>query len=623
MSARHYSPVAPLLFLAGGAALLALGVMLQGVIAGSPWPWIEYLIFGAAYLLAGWNVLAGAVRSIVSGRVFDENFLMTIATGGAFAIHQLWEAVAVMVFYKIGEILEDVTLDRSRRSIRRLLELRPDVARVRRAGALVEVKPEEVAAGEEVLVRPGERIPMDGLVLSGTGFVETSALTGEPVPRRVEPGKEVLAGFISTDGSLSIRATKTAGESSAAKIVSLVESSMQSKAKPERFIRRFAKAYTPLVVAVAALVAFLPPLVLPGASLHDWVYRALTMLVISCPCALVISIPLGYFGGVGGSSRHGILVKGARFLDTLAQVKTVVFDKTGTLTRGTFKVTSVNPRNGIGGPMLLRYAALAEAHSNHPIAASIREAYARPASDLVVSDYREVGGQGVTARIDGHEVMAGNDRLLHALEIPHDTCCVDETMVHVAIDGKYAGYLVIGDETRDGARQAIQDLRSIGVAHTALLTGDDKDVARRIAAELGIDEWHGDLLPGEKVTLLEKIMAERGPTGATAFLGDGINDAPVLARADVGIAMGGAGADAAVETADVVIMTDSPGKIVEAIRRGRRTRAIVLQNIVLALGVKAAFLTLAAFGVATMWEAVIADMGVALAAILNATRAMR
>jgi len=623
MSARHYSPVTPILFLAGGVALLGVGALLQGTIAASPWPWLEYLIFGAAYLLAGWNVVAGALRSIVRGHVFDENFLMTVATGGAFAIHQLWEAVAVMIFYKIGEILEDVMVDRSRRSIHRLLELRPDVARVRRAGTLIEVKPEEVVVGEEIAVRPGERIPLDGVVLSGTGFVDTSALTGEPAPRRAKPGAEVLAGFISTDGSLSIRATKTARESSAAKIISLVESSLQSKAKTERFIRRFAKAYTPLVVAAAALVAFVPPLFAAGASLHDWVYRALTMLVISCPCALVISIPLGYFGGVGGSSRHGILVKGARFLDTLAQVKTVVFDKTGTLTRGTFRVTGVHPRNGIGSPMLLRYAAFAEARSNHPIAASIREAYARPVSDADVGNYREVGGQGVTAQVEGHDVMAGNDRLLHALEISHDTCCVDGTTVHVAIDGKYAGYLVIGDETRDGARQAIADLRSLGISHTALLTGDDKEVAHRIAGELGIDEWHGDLLPAEKVTLLEKIMAVHGNAGATALIGDGINDAPVLARADVGIAMGGAGADAAVDTADVVLMTDSPGKLVEAIRRGRRTRAIVLQNIALALGVKGAFLALAAFGVATMWEAVIADMGVALAAIVNAARAMR
>ena len=623
MSARHYSPVPALLFLAGGSALLALGVIFRGSIAASPWPWLEYAIFGAAYLLAGWNVLAGALRSIVRGRFFDENFLMTVATAGAFAIHQLWEAVAVMVFYKVGEILEDVSVDRSRRSISRLLELRPDVARVRRGGTLREVKPEQVAVGEEFAVRPGERVPLDGLVLSGSGFVDTSALTGEPVPRRVEPGREVLAGSISADGSLVIRATRTAGESSAARIISLVESATQSKAKTERFIRRFARVYTPIVVAAAAIVAFVPPLVAPGASLHDWVYRALTMLVVSCPCALVVSVPLGYFGGIGGASRHGILVKGAAFLDTLARVRTVVFDKTGTLTRGAFTVTAVSPRNGVGRPQLLRYAALAEAHSNHPIAASIREAWAGQISGQGVTDYHEVGGQGVTARVDGHEVMAGNDRLLHTLDIPHDTCCIDGTAVHVAVDGRYAGYLVIGDETRPGAAGAIRELRSLGVGHTALLTGDGEEVARSVAAQLGIDEWHADLLPAEKVSFLEKIMADRGARGATAFVGDGINDAPVLARADVGVAMGGTGADAAVETADVVLMTDSPEKIVEAVRRARRTRAIVMQNIIFALGVKSIFLALGAVGVATMWEAVIADMGVALVAILNATRAIR
>ena len=631
MSGRKYNPVRPVLLLAAGTAVLVLGVIFRAHL--DLYPWLEYVVFGAAYLLVGSNVLLAALRSIVRGRVFDENSLMTIATAGAFAIHQLSEAVAVMVFYKIGEILEDLAVDRSRRSIDRLLELRPDTARVRRGGALLEVKPEEVRVGEEIAVRPGERVPLDGVVLSGRSMIDTSALTGEPVPRRIEPGQEVLAGFISTDGSLAIRATKSAGESSAARIISLVESATQAKAKTENFIRRFAKIYTPLVVAAAALVAFLPPVFIPGASLHDWVYRALTMLVISCPCALVISIPLGYFGGVGGASRHGILVKGARFLDVLARVRTVVFDKTGTLTRGSFKVTGVHARNGVGDPELLRYAALAEAHSNHPIAASIRDAYAvlgervlpstGPLPELAVSGYHEVGGQGVTARVDGHDVMAGNDRLLHAQNIDHDTCCVDGTAVHVVVDGTYAGYLEIGDEIRGGALEAIRDLRTAGVGHTVLLTGDGKEAAQRVAAQLGIDEWHGDLLPAEKVSYMETIMARKDANGATAFVGDGINDAPVLARADVGIAMGAAGADAAVETADVVLMTDSPTKVVEAIRRARRTRAIVLQNIAFALTVKGVFLALGAFGVATMWEAVIADMGVALAAILNATRAMR
>ena len=622
-AAREKIQVRPFIVLASGTVLLILGAILRGRVLASPRPWLEYAFFGPAYLLAGWNVITAALRGLVRGRVFDENLLMTIATGGALAIHQPVEAVAVMVFYKAGEILEDLSVSRSRRSISKLLELRPDSARVRRDGGLVVVKPEEVRIGEEIAVRPGERVPLDGLVLSGSGFVDTSALTGEPVPRRVESGREVLAGFISTDGSLSVRVTRSAGESSAAKIVDLVQSATQAKAKTERFISKFARVYTPLVVAAAALVAFLPPIFFPGALLHDWIYRALTMLVIACPCALVISIPLGYFGGVGGASRRGILVKGAAYLDALAQVRTIVFDKTGTLTKGSFTVTAVHPRNGVSGPALLRYAALAEAHSNHPIAASIREAYAGPLPEAVVSDYREIGGQGVTARVEGHEVMAGNDRLLHRQDIAHDTCCIDGTAVHVAMDGTYAGYLVIDDQTREGAAAAVRDLRGLGVDHVALLTGDGAEVAERTARQLGIDEWHGDLLPADKVALLEKIMDGRARRGRTAFVGDGINDAPVLARADVGVAMGGTGADAAVQTADVVLMTDSPGKIVEAIRRARGTRAIVIQNIVLALGVKGAFLALGAFGIATMWEAVIADMGVALAAILNATRAFR
>ena len=612
-----------LVLLGAGVALLALGVVLGVHIRASSLPWLEYAIFGAAYLLAGANVILAALRGIVRGKVFDENFLMTIATAGAFAIHQLPEAVAVMVFFKVGEILQHLTVERSRRSIRKLLELRPDFARRRRSGELLEVRPEEVEVGEEILVRPGERVPLDGIVLAGTGSVDTSALTGEPVPRRVAPGQEVLAGFISTDGSIEMRVSASAGESSAAKIIRLVERATHAKAKTERFITRFARTYTPVVVAAAAAVAFLPPLLIPGALLHDWIYRALTMLVISCPCALVISIPLGYFGGVGGASRHGILIKGATYLDVLARVKTIVFDKTGTLTKGSFHVTSVQPRNGVSGTDLLRFAALAEAHSNHPIAASIRAAYGRPIDDTPSADYREVSGQGVFAKVEGHAVMAGNDRLLHRQDIAHDTCCIDGTAVHVSVDGTYAGYLVIGDEARSGAKEAISRLRSLGVERTVLLTGDGAEVAQRTAAQLGIDEYHGDLLPAEKVAHLERVMRSGGSGARTAFVGDGINDAPVLARADVGIAMGRTGADAAVETADVVLMSDNPGKVVEAITRARKTRAIVVQNIVFALGVKGIFLALGAFGIATMWEAVIADMGVALAAILNATRAMR
>ncbi|MGD0725342.1 MAG: heavy metal translocating P-type ATPase [Spirochaetia bacterium] len=611
-----------LVVLGAGVALLIFGIAAGGRIHASAWPWLEYMVFGAAYLLAGWNVLAAAARGIFRGRVFDENFLMTVATGGAFAIRLPSEAVAVMIFFKVGEILEHLSVDRSRRSIRKLLDLRPDSARVRRNGELVEIRPEEVAIDAEIIVRPGERVPLDGRVISGSGFVDTSALTGEPVPRRVEPGQEVLAGFICMDGLIEMQVTRSAGESSATKIIQLVEGATRAKAKTERFISRFARIYTPLVVGAAAGVAFLPPLLIQGALLHDWIYRALTMLVISCPCALVISIPLGYFGGVGGASRHGILVKGAAYLDVLARVKTMVFDKTGTLTKGSFHVTSVNPRNGISGPDLLRYAAVAETHSNHPIAASIREAYGRPVDDSAAAAFRELGGQGVFATVEGHAIMAGNDRLLHAQQIPHDTCCIDGTAVHVAVDGAYAGYLAIDDVARHGAKEAIRALRALGVDRTALLTGDGVEVAERVAVELGIDEYHGDLLPAQKVEHLEAIMRSGGRRARTAFMGDGINDAPVLARADVGIALGRSGADAAVETADVVLMSDNPGKIVEAIQRARRTRAIVAENIFFALGVKGVFLALGASGVATMWEAVIADMGVALVAILNATRAM-
>jgi len=612
------------LIILGVAALLTGGAMLADRFAAIPaWPVVRYAVYIVAYLVAGWNVLAAAGRGILRGKFLGESFLMTVATAGALVIGQLPEAVAVMVFYKIGEMLQDRAVDGSKRSIQRVLDLRPDSARVIRNDAFVDVRPEEVAVGERILVRPGERIPLDGTVITGHGFADTAAITGEPTPRHVHPGAELLAGFISTDGSIEMRVSRLAGDSGTAQIVRMVKAASQSKARTERFITRFARIYTPVVVIAAAGIAFLPPLLVPGATLATWVSRALTMLVISCPCALVISIPLGYFGGVGGAARHGILVKGATYLDVLAGVKTVVFDKTGTLTRGVFDVRSVEPRNGISAAQLLSYAAHAEAHSNHPIASSIRRAYGAPVEGASSADYREIGGQGVFARVEGHEIMAGNDRLLHEQSVTHDTCCVDGTAVHVVVDGHYAGYLVIGDETRGDAAAALQSLRSLGITHTALLTGDDSVEATRTAKALGIDEAYGDLLPQDKVSTLERIMAERRGRGATAFVGDGINDAPVLARADVGVALGAGAADAAVETADVVLMAGSPRALVQAIQRARGTRAIVIQNIVLALGVKGVFLALGAFGIATMWEAVIADMGVALAAILNATRAMR
>ena len=609
--------------LGAGTALFVLGAVFEGRMHQSGLPWLEYAVFGAAYLLAGWNVLVSAARSLIKGRVFNEHLLMTIATGGAFAIHAIVEAVGVMIFYKVGEILQDLAVDRSRRSIRALLALRPSMARIVKEGNAREVRPEDVGVGETISVRPGERIPLDGTVISGSGFVDTSSMTGEPVPRRASEGSTVLAGFISTDGTLLVRVDKTAGESSAAKIVKLVEEATHAKARTELFITRFARLYTPIVVAAAAAIAFLPPLLVPGAALSAWVYRALVLLVISCPCALVVSVPLGYFGGVGGASRQGILVKGARYLDALAGVKTVVFDKTGTLTRGVFKVTAVVPANGINADGLLRFAALAEAHSNHPIALSIREAYGRDGERGASTDSREVGGMGVSTTVEGKRVLVGNDRLMHREGIDHSRCEVGGTAVHVAVGSTYAGYLVIGDELKHDAGRALRSLRELGVERMALLTGDSESAAAEVAGPLGMDEFHGGLLPADKVTVLERIMAERAGRGKTAFVGDGINDAPVLARSDVGIAMGRSGSDAAVETADVVLMSDNPARVAEAVRRGQKTRAIVAQNIVLALVVKAVFLALGGAGLADMWEAVIADMGVTLLAVLNAARAMR
>ncbi|OGP86528.1 MAG: cadmium-translocating P-type ATPase [Deltaproteobacteria bacterium RBG_13_65_10] len=620
---REFSLVRELAVLGAGGVVFALGLILERRLHASGLAFLEYVLFGAAYLLAGWKVLAGAAKGIIRGKVFDENFLMTVATLGAFAIHEVAEAVAVMIFYKVGEILQDYSVDKSRRSIRRLLDLRPDTARVRVNGKIVDMRPEEVAVGQQIIVRPGERVPLDGIVTSGEGFLDTSALTGESVPRRTESGGEVAAGYVSTDGSLEIRVTHLASESSAAKIIRLVEDALHSKAKTEQFISRFARLYTPIVVVAAAVIAFLPPLLNSNVHLHDSIYRALTMLVISCPCALVISIPLGYFGGVGGASRRGILVKGAVHLDTLASVRSVVFDKTGTLTRGEFRVKEIRPANGTSEESLLRYAAMAEAHSNHPIAASIRAAWGKPLNGEKVEEYRELGGLGISARVSGREVVAGNDRLMHQKNIDHAVCEVDGTVVHVAVGGAYAGFLLIGDSLKEDAAQAIKALRDRGVDQIVMLTGDSHAVAASVASSLGLDEYRADLLPGDKVSELERIMNSRKGRGSTAFVGDGINDAPVLARADIGIAMGQSGTDAAVETADVVLMTDNLQKVAEAIGRGRKTRSIVVQNIIFALGVKLAFLALGAVGVATIWEAVIADMGVALLAIANAARAMR
>ncbi len=601
---------------------------------GAPWgagagglgPLAPLALYVAAYLLSGWNVVSGAVRNILRGKVFDELFLMTVATAGAFAIGQAEEAVGVMIFYKIGEMLQESAAERSRASVRSLLALRPDRARLRRAGEWQLVPAEEAKIGEEYLVLPGERIPLDGSVVEGEAFVDTQALTGEAVPRRAAPGTDLFAGTVAVDGALCARATRLSGESSAAKIVDLVENAAHAKARTERFVTRFAQVYTPIVVGLAALVAFVPPLLFREA-LSLWAYRALVMLVISCPCALVVSVPLGYFGGLGGAARRGILVKGATVLDALARARTVVFDKTGTLTKGVFAVLAVEPETGFTENELLALAAAAESRSRHPIAASIREAArARSLSDGTEDEaslVRELAGYGVIADLGGRRVLAGNDRLLGREGVAAPVAAGPGTTVHVAVDGRYAGRIRIGDNVKDDASRAIAELKRLGADRTVMLSGDDEEAVRAAAAELGIGEAQGGLLPEGKLTRLEAIIAQTSAAGGTTlFVGDGVNDAPVLARADVGIAMG-AGADAAVESADVVLMTDEPGRVVEAILRARRTRKIVVENIVFSLAIKAGFLALGAAGLAVMWEAVIADVGVALLATLNATRAMR
>ncbi len=618
---------------AGGAALLLLAGVLVGQ-AGA-------VLLIPAYLLVGWPVLAGAGRNIIRGRVFNELSLMSIATLGAIAIGEFPEAVAVMVFYTVGESMQNVAVARSRASIGALMDLRPEVARVLdEDGTSRLVDPGEVPVGTLLEVRSGERIPLDGRVEDGQSFVDTRALTGESVPRRVGHGDEVLAGFVNEEGKLRVRTTKPLAESSVSKVLDLVEHAAERKAPTEKFITKFAAVYTPIVVAVAGAVAFLPPL-LGAGSLAQWGYRALVILVVSCPCALVVSIPLGYFGGVGAASRRKVLVKGANKIDALRNVDTVVFDKTGTLTKGVFQVNELVPAAGFSASELLSLAAAAESHSSHPIARSVRAAYHAGASEgaspepspadtawppaAAVDSYREEKGYGVTAELDGRTVLAGNDRLLHREQVPHPSknCSVRGTVVHVAVDGRYAGYLVVADELKPEAAAAVRELRALGVRRIVMLTGDDGQVAAEVAQALGIDEWQAELLPEGKVEAVEALDREKAPGRKLAFIGDGINDAPVIVRSDIGFAMGGLGSDAAIEAADVVLMDDSVTRIGEAVRIGQSTRRIVVQNIVFALGVKLLFIALGTVGVVGMWEAVFGDMGVTLIALLNATRTLR
>ncbi|WP_228016620.1 heavy metal translocating P-type ATPase [Synechocystis sp. LEGE 06083] len=614
---REITPVAI------AAILFLIGLIFNERLHNTPYAIAEYSVLIPAYLISGWSVLTTAGRNILRGRIFDENFLMTIATLGAIAIHEIPEGVAVMLFFQVGELFQGYSVGRSRRSIKALLEIRPDTANLSIDGDIRAVSPETVKVGDVIVVRPGEKVPLDGEILEGKSLVDASALTGESVPRTVASGETVLAGMINQSGLLTVRVTKLFGESSIARILELVENASSKKADTEKFITRFARYYTPVVVFLSLAVAILPPLFIEGAIQAEWTYRALVMLVISCPCGLVISIPLGYFGGVGGAAKRGILVKGSTYLDTLTQVKTVVFDKTGTLTQGNFRVTDVVTHNGLSKPQLLELAAQVESQSTHPVAQSIRQAYGQTIDTSDVQDYEEIAGHGISATVNGRAVLAGNDRLLHREAIPHDVCVVDGTVVHLAVDGEYSGRIIIADELKEDAVEAIQALHAQGI-QTAMLTGDSQSVAEHVAKELGLDQYRAELLPEDKVNALEEFLRRARQTKSkVAFVGDGINDAPVIARADVGIAMGGLGSDAAIETADVVIMTDAPSKVAEAIQIAKKTRRMVWQNIILAMTVKALFIALGAIGLATLWEAVFADVGVALLAILNAGRIIR
>ena len=604
-------------------ALFILGLVFEKPLHNTPFSIGEYLVFIPAYLLSGWSVLIGAGRNILRVKVFDENFLMTIATLGAIAIHQLPEAVGVMLFFKIGELFQETAVSRSKRSISSLLEIRPDSANLKTNNGIQTVSPEVVKVGEIILVKPGEKIPLDGKILDGKSQVDTSALTGESVPRSVDVGETVLAGTINQSGVLTIEVTKLFGESSIARILDLVQNASSKKSQTQKFITKFAQRYTPVVVILSLAVALLPPLFIPGATHAQWVYRALVLLVISCPCGLVISIPLGYFGGVGGAAKRGILVKGSTFLDSLAKVKAVAFDKTGTLTKGVFKVTEIVPSNGFNQAELLKLAAAAEWNSNHPIAKSIREVYGQPIDESTISNYTEIAAHGIQAQVENRVVLAGSDRLMHRENIIHDTCNVQGTVVHLAVEGIYAGYITISDEPKPDAVKAIKSLKALGVNNIVMLTGDSQVVAKRVAQTLAVDSYQAELLPEDKVTAIEQLLREVGKQGKVAFVGDGINDAPVIARADVGIAMGGLGSDAAIETADIVIMNDDPSKVATAIAIARKTHSIVWQNIIFALVIKGIFIILGVFGLATMWEAVFADVGVALAAIFNATRVLK
>ena len=606
--------------LAVGAVVYAIGMALT-VFAKLP-TLAELAFLIVAYVILGWDVVWQAVKNITRGQVFDEHFLMSVSTIGAFAIGEYPEAVAVMLFYQVGEFFQSLAVKRSRKSISDLMDIRPDSATVKRNGVLQVVSPESVAVGEIIVVKPGEKIPLDGIVVDGESMLDTKALTGESVPRSIRKGDEALSGCINQSGLLTLKVTKSFGESTVSKITDLVENASARKAPTENFITTFARYYTPVVVGMAAVLAIIPPLVL-GGGWSEWLRRGFVFLIVSCPCALVISIPLTFFGGIGAASKRGVLVKGGNYLEALNKVSVVVFDKTGTLTKGVFEVANIIPAAGYQKEQVLEYAAQAESYSNHPIAKSILATYGKPIDQKQFSGFEEISGHGISVMVQGKKVLAGNSKLMESEKIAYAACDAAGTKFYVAADGSYVGCILIADEVKPDSKCAIAELKKIGVEKTVMLTGDDERIGKSVADELGLDVYYAQLLPDQKVEKLEMLDKQKRQGSKLAFVGDGINDAPVLARADVGIAMGGLGSDAAIEAADVVLMTDEPSKLVEAIDVAKATKRIVTQNIVIALGIKSVFLVLGALGMAGMWEAVFGDVGVTIIAVLNAMRILK
>ena len=584
--------------------------------------WINTVIFILSYIIVGMDIVFKAVRNIFRGKVFDENFLMTVATIGAVIIGELPEAVAVMLFYQVGELFQSYAVDRSRRSIASLMDIRPDYANVYRDGKVEKVNPDEVKIGETIIIKPGEKIPLDGVIVEGKTTLDTKALTGESMPKEVYEGDEILSGCINQNGVIKIKVTKEFGESTVSKILDLVENASSKKSKSENFITKFAKYYTPVVVIIAVILAIIPPLFIKGQSYNDWIYRALSFLVVSCPCALVISIPLGFFGGIGGASKIGILIKGSNYLEALSNVETVVFDKTGTLTKGVFEVQKINAV-GISKDELLKIAAYSEYYSNHPISKSIKKAYGRTIDEKEIIKTQELSGLGISAKINNRDVLIGNEKLMNEYKISFTKCSDIGTILYVAIEGKYVGYIIIADTIKEDSKTAITELKKNNIKQTVMLTGDKKEVGEDVGKKLGIDKIYTELLPDGKVEKLQELLQEKSEKGKLAFVGDGINDAPVLALSDIGIAMGGIGADSSIEAADIVIMTDEPSKIVKAIKLSKKTMRIVKENIIFAIAVKVIVLLLTAVGISTMWGAVFADVGVSILAILNSLRALR